>query len=296
MRDVFIKTQLEPFRVDQHQLHFVGAGFEQDGHHERVDEDAFASARGAGDKQVRHGRQFRHANPPVQVAPHCQRQLARRLDELRRFDDFAQRDGLASVVWHFDADGGFAGNSLNEDGFGLQSQAQIFGQCDNAAVLDAGFRLEFECRDNRARVDLRHAPLHVKFLAFCFNRAGALLQFLFVEFLAAFAFAQQGGRRKFVVLVALGNLWLARFLGRRFFRVAMKNKNRRLHHTGLAVLFFVFFPLIGQGAARFQKCRFADRLRRHRLSARKARFFHAAAHAFLFAALVPGVPACLGLL
>src|SRR5439155_16448067 len=109
------------------------------------------------------GGQFRHANPPVQVTSHGQGQLAWGMNELRGFDDFTQRDRLALVVRDLDADGGLAGNALDQDGFGLQGQAQIFGEANNPAVLDAGFRLEFERGYDRAGVDLRDASLDVEF-------------------------------------------------------------------------------------------------------------------------------------
>ena len=102
------------------------------------------------------------------------------MDELRRFDDFAQGDGLAPVVRNFDANGGLAGNTLDQDGFGLQGQTQIFREADNATVFDTGFRLEFERRDYRSWIDLRHAALNVEFLALRFNRAGALFQLFFI--------------------------------------------------------------------------------------------------------------------
>ena len=135
------------------------------------------------------------------------------MDEFRRFDNFAQRDGLPFIVRNFDADGGLPGNALDEDGFRLQSKAQVFRQTDNAAVLDAGFGLEFERGDDRPRVDLRDAPLDVKFEALGFNRPRALLQFVFIEFLAALTFAQQRGGRELVIRAAPRNLGLGCFLG-----------------------------------------------------------------------------------
>src|SRR6266705_3871343 len=235
MWNVFVKTQFQTLWIHKYHFHVVRAGLEQDGHHERVDEHALAGTGRTGNEQVRHGGQFRHANPPVQVTPHGQGQLAWGVNELRGFDDFTQRDRLAPIVWDFDADGRLAGNALDQDGFGLQGQAQIFGEANDPAVLDAGFRLEFERGDNAAWVDLRDAALHVKFLAFGFDGTRALLQFLFVELLAALAFAKQRRRRKFVVLITLGNLGFAGFLGCRFFGVAVKNENRRFRDAGLAV-------------------------------------------------------------
>jgi len=66
-------------------------------------------AGGTGDQQVRHGREVRHANPAVQIAAHCQRQLAPGIDELRRLDDIPQRNRLPLVVRNFDADVDFPG-------------------------------------------------------------------------------------------------------------------------------------------------------------------------------------------
>ena len=113
------------------------------------------------------------------------------MDELRRFDDFAQGYGLALVVRNFDADGGFAGDALDEDRFGLQSEAQILSEADNAAVLDACFRLEFEGGNDRARVDLTDAALYVELHALCFNCTRAVLQLFLIKFVAALAFAEQ---------------------------------------------------------------------------------------------------------
>ena len=84
----------------------------------------------------------------------------------------------------------FPGNALNQNRFGLQREAQILSQADDAAVFDSRFRLEFEGGNHRTGIDLRHAPLNIKLLAFFFNRAGPVFQFGFVELLAAFAFSQ----------------------------------------------------------------------------------------------------------
>ncbi len=46
---------------------------------------------------------------------------------------------------------GLPGNALDQDGLGLQSEAQVLGKGRDAAVLDARFRLEFERGHDRAR-------------------------------------------------------------------------------------------------------------------------------------------------
>ena len=190
MRNIFVEAELQALGIDQHHLHFFRARLIQDGHHQRVDEHALAGAGRSGDQQVRHGRQVGHANAPVQVAAHRQREFARRIGEFWRFNNLAQRNRLPIYVRHFDADRGFAGNALDQDRFRLQRQAQVFRQADDAAVFDARFGLEFEGGDHRAGIDLRHAPLHVELQALLLDRAGSRLQLVFIQFLAALSLAQ----------------------------------------------------------------------------------------------------------
>ena len=67
VRDVGVKAQLEPLRIHQHELQFVGRGFVEHAHQQGIDEDAFAGAGGAGDQQVRHLGQVRRADAADQV-------------------------------------------------------------------------------------------------------------------------------------------------------------------------------------------------------------------------------------
>ena len=87
---------------------------------------------------------------------------------------------FAPRVRHFDADGRLAGNALDQDRFGLQSEAEIFGEVGDAAVLDAGFGLEFEGGDHRAGIDLHHVAEHVELFELRLDAAGGVLQFLLV--------------------------------------------------------------------------------------------------------------------
>src|SRR6202166_5407170 len=119
---------------------------------------------------MRHGRQIGHADSSVQISPHGQRELARGIDELRRVDNFAQGDGLARQVRYFDTDGGFAWDALNQNRFGFQREAQIFGQADDAAGFDARFGFEFERRDISARAVSSYTPLHFQYMALFSNR------------------------------------------------------------------------------------------------------------------------------
>ena len=78
------------------------------------------------------------------------------LRELVGLEHLAQADHFAPRVRHFDADGGLAGNALDQDRFGLQAEAEVLGEVGDAAVLDAGFGLELEGGDHRAGIDLHH--------------------------------------------------------------------------------------------------------------------------------------------
>ena len=71
--------------------------------------------------------------------------------ELGGLEDFAQGDDFASGVGDLDADGGFAGDAFDEDGFGLEAEAEVLMEGSDAAVFDAGFGFEFVSRDDRGR-------------------------------------------------------------------------------------------------------------------------------------------------
>ena len=54
VRDAFVRGELDPFRVDEHQPHLVRGGARQDRRDQRVDARGLAGAGGAGDEDVRH--------------------------------------------------------------------------------------------------------------------------------------------------------------------------------------------------------------------------------------------------
>src|SRR6185437_16048067 len=113
-----------------------------------------------------------------------------------RFDYVAQGDRLAVRIGDFDADRGFAGDALDEDGFGAQGEAEVFGKARDPAVFDAGLWLEFERGDDGAGIDLRDVAADVEFGAFLFDGAGVFLQLAFVHFFAALGGMKQGKRRQ----------------------------------------------------------------------------------------------------
>src|SRR5215472_2501368 len=129
--------------------------------------------------------------------------------ELRRFDHVAQRDRLAMRVGHFDSYRRFSWDALDQNRFGTQRKAQIIAQPRNAAVLDARLGLELERRDHRAGIDLRHLPIHFKFLALEFYSACIFLQLALRHLLATLGRLQQSGGGKPVCGLSLCNLWFS---------------------------------------------------------------------------------------
>ncbi len=137
--------------------------------------------------------------------------------EFWRFDYVAQGDGFAMDVGNFDADGGFAGDAFDQDGFGLQREAEIVAQVGDAAVFDAGFGLEFESGDDRAGIDLGDVAADVEFHALGFDGVGALFQLVLVHFFAALGIGEERGRGQLVSGLACRDFWLGGFFlrGRR---------------------------------------------------------------------------------
>src|SRR5208283_1595980 len=299
MRNPLVQIQLQPLRIYQHHLHFVRRRLVQNRHHQRIDEHALARARRAGNQQVRHRRQIRHPDPPVQISPHRQRQLAWRIRKFRRLDNLPQRNCLPPVIRHFNSNRRFSRDSFDQNRFGLQRQAQIFRQSDNPAVLDSSFRLELKGRYNRARIDLRYTPLDLEFVALSFNRARTQLQFVLVQFLRAFARAQQLHARQPVIGIRLGDLRLRLF--RLLWLFPIQQKNRRFVSRFSAFLFLFLRRLLVfeyiAGILQLNRLRlvgrfrFSHNLRRHWLPTRHPPFFHLAPHPLLFALLPPVVSA-----
>jgi hypothetical protein len=71
----------------------------------------------------------------------------------------------------------FARHALDQNALGFQRQAEIVGEIGDAAVLDSGFRLEFERRDHRAGIDLRDLPVNSN-SAYFSSAPGQQLEFI----------------------------------------------------------------------------------------------------------------------
>ena len=78
------------------------------------------------------------------------------------------------MVRDLDADGGFAGHALDEDGFGGHGEAEVVGEAGDAGVLDAGVGAELEGGDDGAGIDLRDLAVDAELGALLDQDAGPL--------------------------------------------------------------------------------------------------------------------------
>ena len=113
---------------------------------------------------------------PLMSLPRAMASLDFGLGEGFALDDVAQPDGFALVVGDLDADGGFAGHALDEDGFGGHGEAEIVGEAGDAGVFDAGVGAELEGGDDGAGVDLRDLAVDAELGALCDEGAGFVAQ------------------------------------------------------------------------------------------------------------------------
>ena len=194
--DVLVHPQLEPLGVDHDQPHVVGRRAVEDAGQHRVEADRLARARGAGDEQVRHRRQVGEVRLAVDRLAQRERELAGRLAIDVRLEQLAQRDLLADVVGHLDADGGLARQPVDDDRLGLQRQAQVVGQVGDLAVLDAGIGLELEGRDHRARVNLDDRAFDRELPALLFEQPRPFHQLALVDLALDLGRVEQRQRRQ----------------------------------------------------------------------------------------------------
>ena len=196
MRHAFVVAQFQPLGIDQDQPHLIGRGLVQDGHDHGVDGHALARAGRARDQQVGHAGEIGGDDASVDVLAQRQRQLRFGADELGGLDVFAQPDDFALAVRHLNADRGLARHALDQNALGFQRQAEVVGEIGDAAVLDAGFGLELECRDHRAGIDLRHLSVDVELRVLFREHLGQQLQFVGVDRLLLVGTMQQAAGRQ----------------------------------------------------------------------------------------------------
>ena len=112
-------------------------------------------------------------------------------------DVLAQPDDFALTVGHLDSDRRLAGHAFDENALGFEGEAQVVGEIGNAAVLDASFGLEFESRDYRPGIDLRHLPVDIKLRVLFGEHLGQQLQFVGINRLLLVGTVQQAAGRQF---------------------------------------------------------------------------------------------------
>ncbi len=175
----------------------------EDAREHRVDADRLAGAGRTGDQQVRHRRQVADEGLAVDRLAQRQRQPRRGAAVRFRLEQLAHRDLLAVRIGDLDADGGLAGNAVDEDGLGLHGEAEVIGEPRDLAVLHAGVGLELVGRDDRAGVNLHHGALDRELAAFLLEVPGAVHELPLVDLLLAPGGVEQGQRRLRVGAVAL---------------------------------------------------------------------------------------------
>ena len=233
MRNAFVQAEFEAFRIDHDQANLMRRGFVEHRHDQRIEHDALARAGRSGDQQVRHSIEGGNFDSSVNVLAQGDRQRRCGAVELVRFKDLAQADDLALGIRHFDADGRFAGNALDQNRFGLQAEAQVFRQRGDARVFHACFRLELERRDDWPGIDLRDGTEDVEFLKLRFDFGGGFLEFLAVEGGARDRLLQQRGGRQAEIgtVFARRGLRLRGNTRRRNFH-QLRNRSRLQHVNG----------------------------------------------------------------
>ncbi len=204
VRDALVHAELDALGIDEDHADLLGRGLEQDGHDHGVDGDGFAGAGGAGDEHVRHGGEVGGDDAAVDVFAERDGELALALGEGLALDDVAQPDGFAVVVGHLDADGGFAGHALDEDGFGGHGEAEVVGQAGDAGVLDAGVGAELERGDDGAGIDLGDLAVDAELGAFLDQDPGFFAESFFADDGVLLGLVEERGGGELVAADGLG--------------------------------------------------------------------------------------------
>ena len=277
MRNAFVVAQFQPLGIDQNQPNLLRRRLVQDGHDHRVDGDALARARGPGDQQMRHASQVGRDDAAIDVLAHRHGELRLRSHELLRLDVLPQENDLALPVRHLNANRAFASHALDQDALRLECEAEIVDQVGDAAVFDAGFRLELERGHDRTGIDLRDLPVNIELGVFRREDLGERLELAGVNRLLFVGTLQQAAGRQFVS--AGGNARhrrlgllpdvpaLADFRIRRRF-VGARCSSRFFHSTGPGLRACLCRRLLRQHALNPGAPRFCRRLRHGRCRTR----------------------------
>ena len=221
VRDVVVHAELEALRIDHDHPHIVRRRAVEDAGQHAVDADRFAGAGRAGDQQVRHLREVGDVRLAVDRLAERHRQLRRRAAVGFRLEQLAQRNLLARAVGNLDADGGLAGNAVDQHRLGLHRETQVVGEAGDLRVLHAGVGLELERRHDRPGMDLHDRALDRELAAFLFEQARAVHQLALVDLALGLGRVEQRERRQGVLALAA----LGRRLGHRL-RIGQRQRRR----------------------------------------------------------------------
>ena len=177
VRDAVVNAQLQHFRIDHDEAHFIGCGFEQNRHNHAVYAYRLARAGHTGYQQVRHFRQIADNRHAGNVFAQCYGELGFGIGEHWRGEDFAQHHFLAFFIRQLDAHGIFAGNGFHHTHrLHRKRTCQILGKIDNLAAFHALRRFDFETGNHRAGSGADHLYFNAEFGKLGFDAFGGLLQ------------------------------------------------------------------------------------------------------------------------
>ncbi len=163
VRQALVLAELDHLGIDHQHADLVGPAGHDHRRDDRVQADAFARARAAGDQEVRQRRQIdRH-----RIARHVLAEVDRDAHFLDLavglFDDLAEADDLPRGVGNFDADGILARDRRDDPhARHPQGDRQVVGETGDLAQPQAGLELDFELGDHRPGLDLDHADVEAE--------------------------------------------------------------------------------------------------------------------------------------
>src|SRR5258706_5564750 len=198
MRNTLVNAKFQALGVDQDHADLFWRRLVQNRHDHGIDCDALAGASRPSDQQMRHGREVGDDDSSVNVLAETQRDLRFSANELWRFNALAQPDDLSLVIRYLNADRRFPRHTFDQNALGAQRQAKIVAEAGDAAVFNARIRFELECRNDRARVNLRHLSVDIELSAFFRESDRQHLQRLFVDSVLFVGTGEQAARGQLV--------------------------------------------------------------------------------------------------
>ena len=156
---------LDDLRIDHDEAQLLGRKLVEHARDDRVDADALAAARGAGDEEVGHLGEVGDDRAAVDVLAEGKGDLGLAVDPFVAFEEFAEDDFDFFAVGDFDTDGVLAGNGREDvDFFGPGGAGDIFLQIGDAVDAHAARRINFEAGDGGAAGDVAGAGLEPELL------------------------------------------------------------------------------------------------------------------------------------